>query len=177
MPFRLAHHDPFPGSVVIPRHVVRKLEARVVRAGENECWPYVPDRPFRPVDVPDFEPDPDRHHQIAWRDPETNVRLTIPTHRLALIAEIGPISPDLQAYHLCARSHRCCNPRHLYAGDPWRRADDRALLKAIEAAQGTTEGVVLPRHPRSRMVCEALINGQDPAPISEQERQRLDQLY
>ena len=46
-------------------------------------------------------------------------------------------------------------------------------MDAIMAAQGTTEGVVLPPHPRSRMVCEALINGEDPAPIIERARRRL----
>ena len=173
LPYRLAHHDPFPGSVVIPDYVVRKLESRVIRAGKNECWTYEPERPFRFVNMPDFEPNPGRYARIKWRDPETDFEQVIPAHRLALIANSGPFDPELYACHLCDRSRRCCNPKHLYAGTATQNSEDRWLMAAIQAAQGTTEGVVLPPHPRSRMMCEALINGEDPTTIIERERRRL----
>lgn len=176
LPFRLAHHDPFPGSVVIPNFVVRKLEAQVVRAGENECWTYETERPWKPAGDPNYEPNPARYARIKWRDPETGFEQVIPAHRLAMIADSGPFNPELYGCHLCANS-LCCNPRHLYAGTDKQNRADRALMEAILAAQGTTDGVVLPPHPRSRMVCEALINGEDPAPVIERERRRLDQSF
>lgn len=125
LPYRLAHHEPFPGSVVIPDCVVRKLESRVVQAGENECWTYVAEKPWKPSGNPNFEPDPGCYNQIAWRDPETGFRQTIPAHRLALIVGSGPISPELYACHLCASSRRCCNPRHLYGGSQLLNQADR----------------------------------------------------
>ncbi|MCE4223638.1 hypothetical protein HCU64_07740 [Methylobacterium sp. C25] len=156
-PYRLAHHDDFPGAIVIPDQIVRKLNSRVHKAGDNECWRYIPTRPFRFVGIL-HEPNPARYFGIQWTDPETGFFQSVPAHRLALIQDSGPISPDLLACHLCANPW-CCNPAHLYEGTYKQNAADRVLMEAILRHRGTTKGVVLPRHPRSQIVCEELISG------------------
>jgi hypothetical protein len=155
LPFRLAHHDPFPGSVIIPAHVVEEFCIRVRRRGPNECWPCDPAKPGGNV-----EPDPGNSPRLGWRDPETNAYQTIPAHRLAIIIDSGPFAPELLALHLCSHS-KCCNPAHIYGGTNEQFSQDRTLRNAILRAQGpgSLEGVILPRHPRSAAVCEAMIAG------------------
>ncbi len=141
--FRLAHHEPAPGAVIVPQKVVDRLAARVARRHPDLCWPYLPTRPFTSI-VP-FFPNPKRYFGLRWQD-EAGEFWSVRAHRLALIVARGPIAPGLMACHRCHNSH-CCNPWHLYAGTGKQNAADRWRL---ERNRGI---VVTVRQPAAGFAC------------------------
>jgi hypothetical protein len=159
----LSQHPDFPGAILIPNAIVEGFNRRVVRAGEDDCWPYwyLPrDYDDRGSDTASLRVDPARRFQVSWIDRPHRFKLVIPAHRLVLLQDIGPIPCGLLAYHLCSMPS-CMNPRHLYAGTYQQNADDQRFKEEIKRRTGITSAV-LPRHPvdglRSMLVCEEFIS-------------------
>ena len=70
--------------------------ARVIRAGESECWNW----------SGDF--DRNGYGRIIWRGKRTG------PHRVSHLINVGPIPDGYQIDHLC-RNKKCVNPAHLEA--------------------------------------------------------------
>lgn len=84
---------------------------KVLKAGKDECWPWVGNRT-------------DREYGVFWVDGK-NVR----AHRYVLILEKGePSDPALFALHSCDNPP-CCNPAHLRWGTSQDNSDDMVLRK------------------------------------------------
>lgn len=161
--FHLSHQRFPEGSVLIPDHIVDAFNSKVLRrADPNACWPYFP-RFKRHYDEHGRlkTPEPNRWFMTTWTE-GGGFQNGIPTHRLALLQEIGP-APLVGRYALHRCTLRgCMNPAHLYPGTQQQNIHDRFLMEEIERRTGSTDGVVLPLHPvnglRSRIVCEEFIS-------------------
>lgn len=84
--------------------------AHVDVRGEDECWPWT---------LSSWE----GYGRCAARIPTEEYTRQHGTHRLALLLTCG-LEPWEQVLHHCDNPP-CCNPNHLYTGDPAANAQDR----------------------------------------------------
>lgn len=152
--WRLKQHsaERYPDALVIPQSLVDRLWERAKPANRQECWEYLPAKPFTLFDG--SKPNPKRYFRMSFRGPEGEF-YAIKAHRLALLTRLdGPIPWGLLACHACGFS-RCCNPWHLYAGTPEQNGADMMRHRAERENGVCPGGNVIPLR---RIVCD------EPAP-------------